>query len=116
MTAFVIFLVPALRRRLPVLSLGCVLAAGGAYVEKGMGLLIPGMAPDMLGEFYAYRPTLIEFFVGAGIWAFGALLFTWMSKVAAAVDLGTMRRPDAATAGADDASTTSSASTHGGWR
>ena len=98
-TAFVIFLVPAWRRRL--LSVACVLAAGGIYVEKGLGLLLPGMAPDMLGEFYAYRPTHIEIFVGAGIWAFGALCFTLMSKVAAAVDLGTMRRPGITTAEAD---------------
>lgn len=102
-TAFVIFLVPALRRRLPLLSLGCVLAAGGIYVEKGLGLLIPGMAPDMLGEFYAYRPTLVEVCVGAGIWAFGALLFTLMSKVAAAVVLGSLRRPDLATGAPADA-------------
>jgi molybdopterin-containing oxidoreductase family membrane subunit len=114
-TAFLIFLLPGLRRHLPVLSVGCVLAAGGIYVEKGMGLLIPGMAPDPLGEFYAYRPTLIEISVGAGIWAFGALLFTWMSKVAAAVVLGTMRRPGLATAGAADPATTSP-TPHGGLR
>ena len=112
-TAFLIFLVPALRRRLPVLSVGCVLAAGGIYVEKGLGLLIPGMAPDMLGEFYAYRPTLVEITVGAGIWALGALLFTWMSKVAAAVVLGTMRRPGSTTEGAQRPAT---ATTNGGWQ
>jgi Ni/Fe-hydrogenase subunit HybB-like protein len=106
-TAFIIFLVPQLRRRLPVLSVGCVLAAVGSYIEKGLGLLIPGMAPDMLGEFYAYRPTLIEISVGAGIWAFGALLFTWMSRIAAAVVLGTMRRPGLATRSADDVATAS---------
>jgi molybdopterin-containing oxidoreductase family membrane subunit len=111
--AFLIFLLPALRRRRLLLSLGCVLAAGGIYVEKGLGLLIPGMTPDMLGEFYAYRPTHVEVFVGAGIWAFGALLFTWMSKVAAAVVLGSMRRPDLTSAGA---AAHAAASAHGGSR
>jgi len=110
-TAFLIFLVPALRRRLPLLSLGCVLAAAGSYIEKGLGLLIPGMAPDMLGEFYAYRPTTIEVAVGAGIWAFGALLFTWMSKIAASVVLDTMRRPGLETAGTE---TRATATAHGG--
>jgi molybdopterin-containing oxidoreductase family membrane subunit len=113
-TAFLIFLVPQLRHQLPVLSAGCVLAAGGIYVDKGLGLLIPGMAPDMLGEFYAYRPTLVEIAVGAGIWAFGALVFTWMSKVAAAVVLGTMRFSDAETAGSGHA--VASAMARGGWR
>jgi Ni/Fe-hydrogenase subunit HybB-like protein len=114
-TAFVIFLLPPLRRRLPILSVGCALAAAGVYVEKGLGLLIPGMAPDMLGEFYAYRPTRVEVLVGVGIWAFGALLFTLMAKVAAAVVLGTMRGPqarDAAASGGADPS----ALRYGGWR
>jgi Ni/Fe-hydrogenase subunit HybB-like protein len=114
-TAFLIFLLPTLRRHLVVLSVGCVLAAGGIYVEKGLGLLLPGMAPDMLGEFYAYRPTLVEISVGAGIWAFGALLFTGMSKVAAAVVLGTMRRPGATPPGVGD-DATASGSRYGGRR
>lgn len=112
-TAFLIFLVPALRRRLPLLSVGCVLAAAGSYIEKGLGLLIPGMTPDMLGEYYAYRPTIIEVMVGAGIWAFGALLFTGMSKIAAAVVLNTMRRPGLETTGGESRTT---APAHGGWR
>ena len=110
-TAFLIFLIPGLRRRPSLLSVGCVLAAAGAYVEKGLGLLIPGVAPDMLGEFYAYRPTLTEVSVGAGIWALGALLFTWMSKIAAAVVLNTMRRPGLATHAAEGR-----AAVHGGWK
>lgn len=86
--AFLIFLVPGLRRKLPLLSLGCVLAAIGIYVEKGMGLVLPGMTPDMLGEFYAYRPSLTELRVGAGIWALGALGFTFMVRVAIAISVG----------------------------
>jgi molybdopterin-containing oxidoreductase family membrane subunit len=111
----VIFLVPGLRRRLPLLSLACVLAAAGVYIEKGLGLLIPGMAPDMLGEFYAYRPTRIELSVGAGIWAFGALLFTGMSKIAAAVVLGSMRRPGVSEVGANEPMRASE-NAQGGWR
>jgi Ni/Fe-hydrogenase subunit HybB-like protein len=109
--AFLILLTPGLRRRASMLSVACVLAAGGAYVEKGLGLLIPGMAPDMLGEFYAYRPTLTEVSVGAGIWALGALLFTGMSKIAAAVVLNTMRHPGLATQPAEGRATPS-----GGWQ
>ncbi len=89
--AFVIFMVPLLRRRLGVLSVGCVLAVGGVYIEKGMGLLLPGMTPDMLGEVYAYEPSLNEVLVGVGIWGVGALAFTLMTKVAMAIDLGELR-------------------------
>ena len=90
-SAMIIFMVPTLRNRLPVLSLGCVLAAGGVFVEKGMGLLLPGMTPDALGEVYAYVPSVNEIAVGAGVWGIGALLFTLMVKVALAINTGSFR-------------------------
>jgi len=62
-------------------------------VEKGLALVVPGMTPDMLGEFYVYHPNGIEIAVGAGIWAAGALLFTLMLRVAIAIDDGTLRHP-----------------------
>ena len=45
-------------------------------------LLIPGMTPDTLGEFYEYVPTLHEVRIGAGIFAAGFLVFTLLCKVA----------------------------------
>jgi molybdopterin-containing oxidoreductase family membrane subunit len=89
--AFVVFVVPALRHRLALLNLACVLAASGIFIEKGLGLLLPGMTPDVLGEVYAYNPSLNELAVGAGIWGIGALLFTLMVKVAMAINLGELR-------------------------
>jgi molybdopterin-containing oxidoreductase family membrane subunit len=89
--AFVIFVMPALRNRMPVLTLGCVLAAGGIYIEKGLGLLLPGMTPDVIGEIYRYAPSLNEVLVGAGIWSAGALSFTFMARVALAIEFGEFR-------------------------
>jgi molybdopterin-containing oxidoreductase family membrane subunit len=89
--AFVGFMVPALRRRLPLLNAACVLAIGGVFIEKGMGLLLPGMTPDVLGEIYAYNPSWNEVAISAGVWGVGALLFTLMVKVAMAITTGNMR-------------------------
>jgi molybdopterin-containing oxidoreductase family membrane subunit len=89
--ALVCFMVPSLRHRLTILNVACVLAAGGVFIEKGMGLLLPGMTPDALGEVYAYNPSLNEIVVAAGIWGIGALLFTLMAKVAMAITVGKMR-------------------------
>lgn len=89
--AFTIFLVPALRNRLPVLSVGCVLAGAGVFTEKGLGLLLPGLTPDALGEIYRYAPSLNEVLVAAGVWGIGALVFTLMSKVAITITLGEFR-------------------------
>lgn len=88
LAALVIFMVPALRRQPAVLAFGCVLAFAAVYVEKGMGLILPGLTPDVLGEVYAYRPSLAELTIGAGIWAFGALLFTLMAKVTLSIRQG----------------------------
>jgi Ni/Fe-hydrogenase subunit HybB-like protein len=91
LAAFVIFVVPVLRHRLAVLNTGCALAVFGVFIEKGLGLLLPGMTPDALGEIYAYNPSLNELMVGAGVWAIGALLFTLMAKVAMAISAGEFR-------------------------
>jgi len=56
-----------------------------------MGLLLPGMTPDVLGEVYAYNPSLNEVAVSLGVWGVGALVFTLMVKVAMAVSAGEMR-------------------------
>jgi Ni/Fe-hydrogenase subunit HybB-like protein len=90
-TAFIGFLVPALRNRLPLLNAACLAAIGGVFIEKGLGLLLPGMTPDALGEVYSYNPSLNEVLVSAGIWGIGALLFTLMAKVALAITTGQMR-------------------------
>ena len=36
-----------------------------------MGLIIPGLTPDTLGEIYEYYPTLTELRVAAGVFALG---------------------------------------------
>jgi molybdopterin-containing oxidoreductase family membrane subunit len=80
--AFLLFLIPSTRRNLLTLNLGCLLIYAGVYIEKGMALVIPGMTPDTLGEFYEYVPTLTEVRIGAGIFAIGFLVFTLLCKIA----------------------------------
>jgi molybdopterin-containing oxidoreductase family membrane subunit len=89
--AFVGFMIPALRHRLLLLNAASVLAIGGVFIEKGMGLLLPGMTPDVLGEVYAYNPSSNEVLISLGVWGVGALLFTLMVKVAMAITTGSMR-------------------------
>jgi molybdopterin-containing oxidoreductase family membrane subunit len=91
LTAFAIFVAPALRNRLALLNGACLLAIGGVFIEKGMGLVLPGLTPDALGELYTYTPSLNEVLVSVGVWGIGALLFTFMVRIALAVDVGDMR-------------------------
>jgi molybdopterin-containing oxidoreductase family membrane subunit len=86
--AFVLFISPRTRRNLITLNIGCLATYAGVYIEKGMGLIIPGLTPDTLGEIYEYYPTITELRVAAGIFAVGFLLFTLMLKVAVPISLG----------------------------
>ncbi|RMH02956.1 MAG: polysulfide reductase [Planctomycetota bacterium] len=89
--AFLLFLLPKTRRHVLTLNLGCVLIFLGVYLEKGMGLVIPGMTPDTLGEIYEYVPSGNELRLTLGVLCTGALLFTLMVKVATPILLGEFR-------------------------
>ncbi len=86
--AFSLFILPASRRHWLTLNIGCLATYAGVYIEKGMGLIIPGLTPDALGEIYEYYPTAIELRVAAGVFALGFLVFTLMLKVAVPISLG----------------------------
>jgi molybdopterin-containing oxidoreductase family membrane subunit len=90
--AFLLLLIPLTRRHPLTLNLGCVLIWTGVYLEKGMGLVIPGMTLDTLGEIYEYSPSSNELWIAAGIFSTGFLLFTAMVKVATPIMLGELRR------------------------
>ena len=81
-TAFWIFLIPETRKNNVTLVIGCILVFIGVYIEKGMGLVIPGFIPDVLHEIYEYSPTGTEMLLSMGIWATGLFVFTMLLRVA----------------------------------
>jgi molybdopterin-containing oxidoreductase family membrane subunit len=91
--AFLIFLVPRTRRDYRTLNLGCLLIWAGVYIEKGMGLIIPGFTPSTLGQIYEYTPTATEWAVAAGVFGIGFLVFTVLVKIAVPILVGTFRAP-----------------------
>jgi molybdopterin-containing oxidoreductase family membrane subunit len=91
LTGFFVFLRPKTRENFFVLNLACVLVIIGVYIEKGMGLIIPGFIPGVLGEIYEYGPSAIEKGVTLGLWAIGALFFTLFLKFALPVYTGKLR-------------------------
>jgi Ni/Fe-hydrogenase subunit HybB-like protein len=105
--AFVLFLVPKTRRNYKTLNLGCLLIWAGVYIEKGMGLVIPGMTPDTLGEIYEYTPTATEWSIAAGVFGVGFLVFTVLVKVAVPIMTGHFQSRETA-----DAAVPSPAASH----
>jgi molybdopterin-containing oxidoreductase family membrane subunit len=92
--AFFILLVPKLRKNVLTLNLSCLLIVTGIYLEKGIGLIVPGFVPDTLGEIYPYWPTKQESIITLGIWAIGGLIYTIMVKFAIPIYTGELRVAD----------------------
>lgn len=89
--ACIVFNVPRLRDDNRFLISACLLGFVGIWIEKGMGLIIPGFIPSPLGSIIEYTPSMHEIFICLGIWAFGALMFSVMAKAAMAILSGKIR-------------------------
>jgi Ni/Fe-hydrogenase subunit HybB-like protein len=63
----------------------CACAFVGVFLEKGLGLIVPGFVPSTLHEMVEYMPTFVELKVSAGIWALGLIVLTIALKVGLAV-------------------------------
>lgn len=92
---FVLFLLPRTRERFFTLNIGCLLIFAGIWIEKGLGLIVPGFIPDTLHDIYEYAPSLREITVGLGIWALGCLIYTLAVRMVIALDTGRLRHPGA---------------------
>lgn len=88
---FILLLVPQTRRNYRLLPYVCAMIFLGIWVEKGMGLLIPGSVPTPIGEFSEYSPSLVEIGNSLGNWALGFLLLTVLLKGAIGVLLGDVK-------------------------
>lgn len=89
--AAVVLLVKPLSQRRPLLNLALAATFVGIWIEKGMGLIIPGFIPSTLHEMVPYEPSLPEWKITAGIWAFGLMVFTVSVKLALASMSGSLR-------------------------
>lgn len=86
--AFALFVIPLTRKNFITLNLGCFFTYSSVYIEKGMGLIIPGLTPDTLGEIYNYSPSITELLVAAGIFSIGFFIYTLLLKIAVPIMLG----------------------------
>lgn len=98
--AVAIMMVHPLRRHTILMNLACLLTAAGVWIEKGMGLVIPGFIPTPTGELVEYTPSFVEISVTLGIWGIGLLLFTLLAKVAIPIETGNLHYQQQASRGA----------------
>lgn len=99
--AAVLLLMPRPLERPRWLITACALTFVGVWIEKGMGLIIPGFIPSTLHEIVEYTPSLTEWKVMAGIWAFGLMVLTIALKIAGPILAGVERAPGVSAAEAE---------------
>lgn len=90
--ACAILMIEPLRNHLGWLTVACVLAIVGIWIDKGIGLIVPGFIPDSRGAYVEYQPTFSETRVSLGVWAIGLLIFTGLAKASIPIETGLVRR------------------------
>jgi Ni/Fe-hydrogenase subunit HybB-like protein len=91
--ATVALMIHPLRRNPRWLMPACAILFVSIWIEKGIGLVVPGFVPSPLGEIVEYRPTWVELCVTAGVWALGLFVLTVLVRVARPIELGEVRSP-----------------------
>lgn len=89
-----LFFLPAALERGSVRISACLLCIGGIWIEKGMGLIIPGFIPSTLHQIVEYAPSFVEWKVSTGVWAFGLLVLTATLKLVTYVLSGQLHQQD----------------------
>jgi molybdopterin-containing oxidoreductase family membrane subunit len=74
-----------LRKNPAVLACVCVAVLIAIWIDKGLGLVIPGFIPSQSGDVVEYFPTLPEIMIVIGVWSLGGLILTVLYKVALGV-------------------------------
>lgn len=89
--SFLFLIFPKFRQDYKVLPILCVTTFAGIWIEKGMGLVVPGFIPTPIGEVTEYYPTFVEWLLTLGIWAFGFFILTILLKGAIGILLGEIK-------------------------
>jgi len=56
------------------------------WMEKGIGLIVPGLIPSPLGEVVDYLPTWVELCVTIGVFSLGLTVVTWLIRAALIIE------------------------------
>ncbi len=69
-----------------ILLPACVLLFIGIWIEKGIGLIVPGLVPSPMGEVVDYAPSWVEICVTLGILGLGIFVVTVLLKPALIIE------------------------------
>jgi molybdopterin-containing oxidoreductase family membrane subunit len=69
-----------------VLFPASILLFVGIWIEKGIGLIVPGLVPSPLGEIVNYAPSWVEVCITLGVLALGVFIVTLLLKPALIIE------------------------------
>jgi molybdopterin-containing oxidoreductase family membrane subunit len=81
LAGLVLLINPRTRKNETTLAVACVAVFVSLWIEKGLGLLVTGFVPTVLGKVVRYTPTGPEVAIAIGIWAMGFLIITILYKI-----------------------------------
>ncbi len=79
--ALLLLLFPQARRQEFLLVIGAIGVIVSLWIEKGLCLIITGFVPNPMGQYNEYWPSGMEFMIGMGVYAVGALVLTLLYKI-----------------------------------
>ncbi len=85
--AAIALIIPKVRNEPKYLAITCGAVFISIWMEKGIGLIVPGYIPSQWGPVVEYWPTIPESLISLGVWGIGILMFTILAKVAIGVTL-----------------------------
>jgi molybdopterin-containing oxidoreductase family membrane subunit len=86
--ALILLVVPTIRRQEIWLAVACIAVFVSLWIEKGLGLVIPGFIPSPLETVTEYAPTGTETGITLGVWAVGFLILTLFYRIFVVVRSG----------------------------
>lgn len=58
----------------------------GIWIEKGIGLIVPGLVPSPMGELIDYSPSGVELMITLGVVSLGMFVITMLLKPALIIE------------------------------
>jgi Ni/Fe-hydrogenase subunit HybB-like protein len=58
----------------------------GIWIEKGIGLIVPGLVPSPMGEIISYSPSNVELYITVGVVGLGMFVVTMLLKPALIIE------------------------------
>jgi Ni/Fe-hydrogenase subunit HybB-like protein len=83
--AAITLLTKVIRERKGLLAFVCLAVIVSVWIDKGLGLIVPGFIPSPLGIVTEYHPTFTEVLITVGTWSVGFLVVTMLYKIVVVV-------------------------------